>query len=304
MRTRGGLASAVELLRPFTLVAPALGILSGSVVARGAHPPLLHLGWSSTGWLVDVAVACLAAALLNGASNALNQVTDLEIDRINKPGRVLPGGRWSPRAALVLSLVLYVSSLAAAYAINLECFLLFLGGAVCTVLYSAPPFRLKRFVWLSNFTIALPRGVLLKVAGWAVTRPIWSAEAWLLGLVFGLFLFGATSSKDFADREGDRAGGIDTLPLRYGQRTAVALMYPFLTVPFLLLAAGALAGVFTGNTLVLVALGLGCAVWGHAVARMLRRAPEDRLTENHPSWRHMYYLMFVLQLGLMAAYLV
>jgi 4-hydroxybenzoate polyprenyltransferase len=33
------------------------------------------------------------AAVLNAASNALNQIYDLEIDRVNKPLRPLPSGR-------------------------------------------------------------------------------------------------------------------------------------------------------------------------------------------------------------------
>jgi hypothetical protein len=37
---------------------------------------------------------------------------------------------------------------------------------------------------------------------------------------------------------------------------------------------------------------------------MLQRDPDAQVTENHPSWRHMYYLMFALQVGFMVAYLV
>ncbi|MBI5528388.1 MAG: UbiA family prenyltransferase, partial [Deltaproteobacteria bacterium] len=281
-----------------------LGMLSGALVAWGARPRFAHFGPSNASWIVDLVVGSAAAALLNGASNVLNQVYDVEIDRINKPGRVLPSGRLSPRAALAIAAALYAVSLSAACTINFQCFVLFVAGAVSTVLYSAPPFRLKRFVWVSNLTIAIPRGVLLKVAGWSVAKSVWSPEAWFIGLVFGLFLFGATSSKDFADMEGDRAGGIDTVPLRYGQHTAVKLMYPFFTLPFLLLAAGTIGGVFSGNRVLLVILGLACAAWGHWVTRLLLRDPSERLTENHPSWRQMYYLMFALQVGLMIAYIV
>ena len=35
------------------------------------------------------------AAVLNAASNALNQIYDLEIDRVNKPRRPLTSGRMS-----------------------------------------------------------------------------------------------------------------------------------------------------------------------------------------------------------------
>jgi 4-hydroxybenzoate polyprenyltransferase len=292
------LGAAWELARPFTLVAPALGVLSGALTAYGARPRFAHARASATVWVIDVAVAALAAGMLNGASNVLNQVYDLPIDRINKPSRVLPSDRFSVRGALGISVVLYAVSLGAAAAINLSVMSMFALGALATVLYSAPPFRTKRFGWWANVTIAIPRGLLLKVAGWSVTKSILAPEAWLIGAVFALFLVGATTSKDFADVEGDRAHGCRTLPVRYGRKTATRLIHPFFTLPFLLLSGGAAAGLFTGNHLVLEALGVGCAVWGHIVVRMLQKDPTAQVTENHPSWRHMYYLMFTLQIGL------
>jgi 4-hydroxybenzoate polyprenyltransferase len=303
MASRRGLAAGWELVRPFTLVAPALGMFSGAVTAYGARPRYAHAHDSLSAWGIDVALGAVAAGVLNGASNVLNQVYDLQIDRINKPSRVIPSGRLSIRTALALAAVLYAASLAAAATINVGVFVMFALAALATVVYSAPPFRTKRFGWWANVTIAIPRGLLLKVAGWSVTKSILAPEAWLIGAVFGLFLLGATTSKDFADVEGDRAHGCRTLPILYGRERATRFIHPFFTVPFLLLAAGAAGGIFTGNRIVLVALGLGCAAWGHAVVRMLQRDPGAQVTENHPSWRHMYYLMFTLQVGFVVAYL-
>jgi len=301
---RPAIAAGWEIVRPFTLVAPALGVLSGALTAYGANPRFVHAGATTSAWLTDVAVGCVAAGVLNAGSNVLNQVCDLRADRINKPSRVLPSGRLSIRAALVLAGALYVVALAAAATINLAVLSLFAFGALATVIYSVPPFRTKRFGWWANVTIAIPRGVLLKVAGWSVTKPVLAPEAWLIGGVFGLFLLGATTSKDFADVEGDRADGCRTLPIVYGRERAARLIRPFFIVPFLLLAAGGATGIFTGSRVALVALGLGCALWGNAVVRMLSRDPHAQLTENHPSWRHMYYLMFTLQVGFMVAYLM
>lgn len=299
-----GIAAVWEIARPFTLVTPALGMLSGAITAYGAAPRFSHGSPTTAAWIVDLAVGSAAAAALNAASNVLNQVCDLAIDRVNKPARVLPEGRLSVRAAVALSALLYAVSLGAAATINLSCLAMFALAAIATVIYSVPPMRTKRFGWWANVTIAVPRGVLLKVAGWSVTKPIFETEAWLIGGVFGLFLLGGMTSKDFADVEGDRAGGCRTLPIIHGREKAVRLIHPFFVVPFLLLAAGALAGVFTGNRIALCGLGLGCAAWGHVVIRMLSRDPGARLDENHPSWRQMYYLIFTLQIGFMVAYLV
>ena len=42
-----------------------------------------------------------------------------------------------------------------------------------------------------------------------------------------LFLVGAATTKDFSDMAGDKAGGCDTLPLRYGVKKAAWMITPF-----------------------------------------------------------------------------
>ena len=81
----------LELARPFTLVAPALGFISGALTAVGAAP---REPWSPR-LLVPALIGSAMAAVLNAGNNALNQIYDLEIDRVNKPKRPLPTGRVS-----------------------------------------------------------------------------------------------------------------------------------------------------------------------------------------------------------------
>ena len=68
-----------EFSRPFTLVAPALGFASGAATAAGAFPREAL----TQGLIVYPLIGLLMAAVLNAASNALNQIYDLDIDRIN-----------------------------------------------------------------------------------------------------------------------------------------------------------------------------------------------------------------------------
>ena len=88
-------ALLLEFSRPFTLVAPALGFASGAATAYGAVP---RETWHTDVLLYPI-LGLTMAAVLNGASNALNQIYDLEIDRVNKPKRPLPSGRLSVRVA-------------------------------------------------------------------------------------------------------------------------------------------------------------------------------------------------------------
>ena len=101
-------------------------------------------------------------------------------------------------------------------------------GLLFTLVYSMPALgRTKADTFLANLTIAVPRGCLLKVAGWAMVAHIWHVEPWYIGGTIALFLMGAASTKDFADIEGDLAGGCKTPPILYGPKKAAYIISPF-----------------------------------------------------------------------------
>ncbi len=295
----------VDLARPFTLIAPALGFASGAATAAGALP---REPWSWDLVLLP-AIGSAMAAVLNAGNNALNQIYDVEIDRVNKPKRPLPSGRVSVRAAWSFTLATYATALWLAWLVapggRRECFWIVGVAVLCTFVYSVPPLRTKRLGLWANLTIAIPRGVLLKVAGWSAVKTVAGVEPWYIGLIFGLFLLGATTTKDFADIEGDRRGGCRTLPIRYGVARAAWMISPSFIVPFLLINAGAGAGVLTGDFWLLQLLGAALAAYGLYVCYLMLRRPEElAIEENHVSWAHMYRMMFVAQVGFAAAYLL
>src|SRR6476660_5795757 len=73
----------ITLARPFTLLPPLLGIVSGAVCAWGsAHNPDPSRAVTSS-VVMTIVLGSACAAFLNAANNSLNQIYDLEIDRIN-----------------------------------------------------------------------------------------------------------------------------------------------------------------------------------------------------------------------------
>src|SRR6188472_799948 len=149
-----------EFSRPFTLVAPALGFASGAATAAGAFPREAL----TQGLILYPVIGLVMAAVLNAASNALNQIYDLDIDRVNKPKRPLPSGRLSLDDAWIFTIAAYAVALVLAWLVapggRHECFWIVVAATVMTFLYSAPPFRTKRLGIWANVTIAIPRGVL------------------------------------------------------------------------------------------------------------------------------------------------
>jgi 4-hydroxybenzoate polyprenyltransferase len=305
MTARGRFRVYVEFARPFTLFAPALGMASGGATAIGAAP---REAWSV--WLVIYPlVGALMAAVLNAASNGLNQIYDYEIDAVNKPRRPLPSGRMTIREAWVFTWVTFAAAWLLAWFVapggRHECFWLVVAATIITTLYSVPPFRTKRLGIWANVTIAIPRGAMLKVAGWSSVKTAVGLEPWFIGAVFGLFLLGAMTTKDFADMEGDALGGCRTLPLQFGVKRAAWMISPAFVVPFLMIPIGAWTGILTGHFWLLQVLGAVMVAYGIYVCYLMLRRPEDlAVEENHVSWAHMYRMMFVAQIGFALAYLL
>jgi 4-hydroxybenzoate polyprenyltransferase len=293
--------TALALVRPFTMLAPATGVLFASAAASAAtgarYDPVL------------VGLALVSATLANAASNAWNQAYDADLDRVNKPERPIPSGRASVRAALTLGHLCALLSLAAgaAHAATshrpwfLACVTF---GVLSTWVYSAPPLRTKRLTLGALVTIAIPRGFLVPVAGWAVVSAPNTAEPFALGLVPGLFVLGAAATKDFADVEGDRAHGCRTLPVVLGARRAARIVAPFLVVPFLLYPVLSAAGFLSRPLPAWVVAGAALATGGLLTARALVSDPDSLARErNHPAWRGMYLLMLANQAVVAAVYL-
>jgi geranylgeranylglycerol-phosphate geranylgeranyltransferase len=312
----------IALARPFTLLPPLLGIVSGAVCAWGsAHNPDPTRAVTLS-VLATVVLGSLCASFLNAANNALNQIYDLEIDRINKPKRPLVTGELSIRQAWIFTWITYALGLIPTWLVVVhpydslhakffapvsahQCFFIYLIAFISTFVYSVPALgRTKAHPIGANLTIAIPRGCLLKVAGWTMVASASVGEPWFIGSIFMLFLLGAASTKDFSDIEGDRAGGCRTLPIAFGVRRAAAMIAPFFIFPWLLTPVGAHLGILTGNRLALDIVGVVLALWGaYTVWLILRNPDELTATENHPSWRQMYLMMMAAQVGFAAAYL-
>ncbi len=289
-------AALPALVRPFTLLAPAVGAGAGALVAEAATGVLLRP--------LTLALGLASALLVTCASNAWNQAYDVALDRINKPSRPIPAGHASERDAIVLGHVCALLGLFAAYMTGPWFFACVSAGVFATWIYSAPPLRTKRRTWGALLTISIPRGLLVPVAGWSIVVAPTGAEPWMLGLVGGLFVFGAAVTKDFADVEGDRQGACQTLPVVWGAQRAARFTAPFLVIPFLLYPLGGLLGLLSPSVLWLAGLGGVLAIVGGVSAWLLLRDPADlaRRGGNHPAWALMYILLLGAHAGTALVY--
>ena len=174
------------------------------------------LGWYGP------AVVGLAAFGVCGAGNALNDLIDLEGDRINHPSRPLVRGSLSRPTALKVSIGLGLAALAVAAAVNVESFLLV---AAAVGLVAAYNLKLKRVPVVGNLTIALLTGLAVLSGGVSVAP---SETLRLPGPLIGALLAGGIHFvreivKNVLDLPGDIAQEIRTLPAVVGVRKSLTL---------------------------------------------------------------------------------
>ena len=166
----------------------------------------------------------LAISFSFAAGNIINDIIDLEIDRINKPERVLPAGYLTLNFAKFLYGFFVLVSLAFSVecGINSLIFLLLVNGIL--YLYSS---YLKKVVLAGNFVVALITASAL-IYGGMISGNI--AGGIIPALFAFLINFIREVIKDIEDLKGDSLQNIITFPARYGIQKSLLLILIFTVV--------------------------------------------------------------------------
>lgn len=228
---------ALDLFRPFTLAAPiivSLSIMIASLIYN-YNTGNLDPTKISEYWWITAGQAAFTIVLVNAASNSLNQATDVEADKISKPYRPIPRGIIKPESAQSLAYILYLFALLRAITINFMFGVFIFLIIVFTVTYSLPP-RMKKYLFINQVWIAIPRGLLGTLAAWSVfgSENLFNdATPWVIGGIAMTYLIGGMATKDITDAEADRATGTHTLINTIGVKKTALVCLPFMLFPFL-----------------------------------------------------------------------
>lgn len=194
----------VRMSRPDVMLIGFLTYLSG---VRLVRPVCLS----------DVLEAMAVALISTNFIYTLNAITDRKIDSINAPQRSLPSGRMDVAVARRYAWMLGVGSLILPWCFAMRspiAVVLLLCLPALGLVYSLPPFHLKRCPWLA--VLATSVGLVIPISvGYLMNAPVWGQYRLLLILLFGLCL-AVVPLKDVEDASGDAAYGIHNLYMRYG----------------------------------------------------------------------------------------
>jgi homogentisate phytyltransferase / homogentisate geranylgeranyltransferase len=205
------------------------------------------------------ATTLIAALACNVFITGLNQITDVEIDRINKPHLPLASGEISSAEAKKWVVLALVTALSVSFYLSnffgvLITLICFLGWS-----YSAPPIRFKRYhIWAAS-AIALVRGPLVNVgialhfltqighntyfSGLGVAKTLlipaqfFAVGVWMipLTLFISAFSLGIAWFKDLPDTDGDAEHEVGTLAVKKGRTLALRLGVGVVSLAYLFL---------------------------------------------------------------------
>lgn len=209
------------IIRPVNCTITFLSVLVGAWIGKGiSFPPHLIL-------------AGMVGFLICAFGNVVNDIYDIEIDRINNPQRPLPSGRVDKKNVIFLALLFFIIPLVISIGFGIGAFLLILGALILLFFYAS---HIKKTAW-SNFLIALISGLSF-VLGGLVTKNF----ACIFPFLFSFFIhLPREIIKDVIDIEGDKSVGVTSLPIVVGVKQSfnmsallLGILCIMLPLPFIL----------------------------------------------------------------------
>jgi len=214
--------------RPHTIIGSfisicALYVLSMTWLNESNWAEAIGSNWQ----LLIVTLICSLAC--NLYITGLNQVSDIEIDHINKPWLPIAAGKLTPlQGKWIVSMAGLIALVTAAMS-NYVLFILIAVIMAIGTAYSLPPFRLKQHHILAAICILLVRGLLVNIfmpvhfiyaeSGNLTLPPdVWPLAFFVVGFSLAIAWF-----KDIPDTEGDKAFSINTLAVKITPKRAFQL---------------------------------------------------------------------------------
>jgi geranylgeranylglycerol-phosphate geranylgeranyltransferase len=185
--------------------------------------------------LYTILLASIAASLVAAAGNIVNDIYDIESDKISHPNRPLVLSEISIKEAWYLYISLSFISIFIAASLKPILLVIVIISTILLFIYSA---YLKKLPLVGNITVAFLTWLAFIYGGYVTGNPavaiIPAGFAFLINLIREIV-------KDIQDVEGDKKAGVSTFPIKYGFQkskflivmSAIILIlytfYPFMT---------------------------------------------------------------------------
>ena len=201
----------LETWRLYTVIWSGLVSLTGACLAYNGLPQtkiaLLALFIPMMGW---------TAALY------LSDFLDRELDAIEKPHRPIPSGRIKPYEALLIGGIFAIAGLFLSFLLTIYNILLVF--VVAILVYSYAKFSKSHGI-LGNINRGLPTVAAYLFGVFSVNISLGNIPVyiWFLSFVFLLHDTNSNLVGAIRDMEGDKKGGYQTIPVKYGLKKSIII---------------------------------------------------------------------------------
>jgi homogentisate phytyltransferase / homogentisate geranylgeranyltransferase len=208
-----------QFSRPHTIIGSVCSITALYIIACNGK------NLADYGYLF--ALTLVAALACNIFIVGINQLADVELDKINKPYLPLAAGTLSRRSALQIVYTALVVCLVAAWAASLFYFLLICSILLIGIAYSLPPLYLKQHHLPAALAITLVRGLLVNVGIFLhfqkAVQGVYTLPGYVVCIAVFIMAFSIAIAwfKDLPDTEGDRQYDVKTLAVVYSKKNAL-----------------------------------------------------------------------------------
>jgi len=180
----------------------------------------------------------LATVLIAAGGNVINDIYDVEIDRVNRPERVLVKGKVSEKAANTLYMVLTFTGVSLGFIVansigkpSFSAIFILIAGLL--YVYAS---QLKGVLMIGTIVISILTAMVLLIIVLLDIFPAITTDqmgpqvtASKIILYYALFAFYLNVIreivKDLQDVNGDKKGGMNTLPIAIGRKRTTTLVF-------------------------------------------------------------------------------
>ncbi|MBS7633160.1 geranylgeranylglycerol-phosphate geranylgeranyltransferase [Candidatus Bathyarchaeota archaeon] len=204
----------VRLVRPINCLMMGFAVIVGAALAS---PSELGIFWQ------NLVYGFLTGFFLTGASMAINDYYDREIDAINEPNRPIPSGVIKPKNALAFAFILTAVGFVSAYLTSILCLFTALIAWIVLVVYITVG---KRSGLPGNLLVSTCVAIPFIYGSVAIVNEVKTNVLIFVSMVF-LSNTGREITKGIVDIEGDKARNVKTLAVRFGERAAAVVASVF-----------------------------------------------------------------------------
>ena len=239
----------LELLKPITWFPPmwafACGVIS-SGISVAENLDLLILG------------IIVAGPVVCGMSQAANDWCDRHVDTINEPNRPIPSGRMPGTWGLKIALGMTVLALALGWQLGIWGFIATIIAALAAWAYSIEPIRLKRSgIWGPGLVGLCYEGIPWFTGAAVMLQAFPDLKIILVAIAYAIGAHGIMTLNDFKALKGDKALGINSLPVQLGPERAAKIACYVMAIPQILVVTFLFAWGLTPFSIFILLLVIG-----------------------------------------------